>query len=144
MRPQHGCTLRAHFHQLGEPPLVPLAPRGNATLKPMRFDLQLGIEALGSTRFFGIDCLHPRLIAAKADFVAAQASPVEPQRLACQPGQKGSVVADDHKGALVAGQPVLKPFDRPKIEVVGRLIEQQQVGFAGECPADGSTTAFAA
>ena len=43
-------------------------------------------------------------------------------------------MADHHEGALVAGEPVFQPFDGGQIEVVGRLVQQQQIGLAGQRP----------
>jgi hypothetical protein len=53
-------------------------------------------------------------------------------------------VADDHECALVARQPAFQPVDRGKVEVVGRLVEQQQVRLAGQRPAQRGPAAFAA
>src|SRR3546814_8507345 len=65
-----------------------------------------------------------------ADLLAADAAAVEPQRLAGEAGQEGAVVADRDEGAGEARQPVFEPVDRGKIEVVGRFVEQQQIGRA--------------
>ena len=35
----------------------------------------------------------------------------------------------DHHGLLVFGQIIFQPFDRAKIQVIGRLIEQKKIGF---------------
>ena len=44
-------------------------------------------------------------------------------------------MADRDECALVTRQPVFQPVDGGKVEVVGRFIEQQQIGLAGERPA---------
>jgi hypothetical protein len=73
----------------GEPALVALAPRGHAAFQPVRLDLQLGVELFGGAGFLGIDLfLGPGLIAAKADLLAAQQAPVEPECLPRQPVRK--------------------------------------------------------
>ncbi len=128
-RAEHRRALGAHLVELFQPALVALAPRGDAAFEPVRFDLELGVELLGGARFLGIDLLFPRLVAAEADFLAPQVAAVEPQRRAGQAPEEGAVVADDDEGALVAIQPALEPFDRREVEVVGRLVEQQQVGL---------------
>ncbi len=46
--------------------------------------------------------------------------------------EKLAVVADDDQGAGVLGQPGLEHLERLHVEIVGRLIEDQQVGRAGE------------
>src|SRR5690606_10656164 len=115
-----------------EPALVALAPRGHAALEPVRLDLELGVELLGRARLFGVDLLLPRLVAAEADFLAPEHAAVEPQRRAGQALQERAVVADDDERALVAAEPGFEPFDRGEVEVVGRLVEQQEVGLERE------------
>ena len=143
LRGEHGGTGSAHFVQLGQPPLVALAPGGDAAFQPVRLDLQLGVHAVGIAGFLGIDRLFPCLIAAKADLAPAQASPVEPEGGAGEAGQEGAVVADDHESAVIALQPALQPVDRGQIEMVGRLVQQQQVGLGGKGPGDGGAAALA-
>ena len=38
-------------------------------------------------------------------------------------------MADDHQGGTQALQFALQPFDGRKVEMVGRLVEQQNVGL---------------
>ena len=65
--------------------------------------------------------------------------------------QKITVMADDHHRARIARDMVLKPERALEIEVVGRLVEQEKVGFreqsGGEChphpPAPGEFGAWA-
>ena len=45
---------------------------------------------------------------------------------------EGAVVADDQHGALVGGDEAAEPLDALEVEVVGGLVEQQQVGSAQE------------
>src|SRR5439155_12638191 len=44
--------------------------------------------------------------------------------------QELAVVGDDQNGAWVALYEALKPFERLDVEVVGRLVEQQQLRLA--------------
>ena len=44
--------------------------------------------------------------------------------------EEGTVVAHDEDGAVVARKEALEPTDAGKVEVVGRLVEQQHVGVA--------------
>jgi hypothetical protein len=41
-----------------------------------------------------------------------------------------AVVGDQHQGAAVVAEPLLEPDHRVEVEVVGGLVEQQQVGAA--------------
>jgi len=43
--------------------------------------------------------------------------------------EKDRVMADDDQCAVVTGQGRFEQFDRLDVEMVGRLIEQQQVGW---------------
>jgi hypothetical protein len=97
---RHRGALGAHCVQLFQAAHVALAPRGHPAVEPVFLDLELGVELVGGARFLGVDLFHPRFIAAKADFAAAQAAPVQPQRRAGQPGEEGTVVADHHEGAV--------------------------------------------
>ena len=69
---EHRRPLRAHLVQLGEPPLVAPAPRGDSALQPVQLELELGVELLGRARFLFVDALGPRLEAAEADLGAPQ------------------------------------------------------------------------
>ncbi len=43
-----------------------------------------------------------------------------------------SVVADDQDGSLVAGNEAAEPLNALEVEVVGGLVEEQQIGMAEE------------
>src|SRR3546814_4345453 len=75
---------------------------------------------------------------------AAQIAAIEPQGLARQPGEEGAIVTDDDERARKARQPVLEPFDRGEIEMVGRLIEQQYVGILRQRARDRGAAALTA
>jgi hypothetical protein len=94
----------------------------------VRLDLQLGVELVRGAGFLGIDLFHPRFIAAEADVLAAQRTAIEPQRGAGEPFEERAVVADDHERAGIALEPGFQPVDRGEIEVVGRFVQQQDVG----------------
>jgi hypothetical protein len=55
-----------------------------------------------------------------------------------------AVVGDGHDGALVVGQVALEPCDRLGVEVVGRLVEQQQVGLGEQQPRERDPATLAA
>ena len=58
--------------------------------------------------------------------------------------QEVAIVGDRHDGALVVAQVLLEPRHRLGVEVVGRLVEQQQVGLAQQQPAQRDAAALAA
>ena len=45
-------------------------------------------------------------------------------------------MADRDEGAVIAAEPVLQPFDRGEIEMVGRLVHQQDLRILGKRPRD--------
>jgi hypothetical protein len=53
-------------------------------------------------------------------------------------------VGDGDDRALVLGEVLLEPGDRLGVEVVGRLVEQQQVGLGEQQPAERDAAALAA
>ena len=55
-----------------------------------------------------------------------------------------AVVGDGHDGALVLGQGLLQPGHRLGVEVVGGLVEQEQVGLRQQQPAEGHAALLAA
>ena len=76
----------AHLDQLGQPPLIALAPPGDAAQQPMLLKLELGIEPLGVARLVGIDLLGPGIEAAEADLGAPDRAAIEPQASAWSGG----------------------------------------------------------
>src|SRR4051794_24497522 len=120
--------------ELGQPPLVAAAAGSNAPLQPVELDLQLSVELFGCACFLLVDAIGPRLEAAEADLRPAQIATIEPQARPRQARQESTVVADDDERAGETLQPFLEPFDRSKVEMVGRLVEQQHVGVLREGP----------
>ncbi len=114
--------------ELGKPPLVALAPRGDPALQPVQFELELGIELVRRALLLGIDRLGPGIEPAKADFRPAQIAAIEPDAAFGQAREKGAVVADDDERALEPHQILLEPVDRTEVKMVGRLVKQQHVG----------------
>ena len=143
-RAEHRGSRGAHLVQLGEAALVAPAPGGDSALQPVELELQLRVEPLGVARLLRIDRLGPGVEAAEADLGAAQSAAVEPERGAGEALQEGAVVADRDEGAGVAAEPVLEPFDRGEVEMVGRLVEQQHVGILRKRPGDRGPAPLAA
>ena len=128
-RSEHRRPRRAHFLELGQPSLVAAAARGDPALEPVKFELELGVELVGGALFLGIDRFGPRIEPAEPDLGPPHRAAVEPQAGLGQPREEGAVVADRDERALEASEPFLEPVDRAKVEMVGRLVEQQHVGL---------------
>ena len=110
----------------------------------MRFELQLCVELFRRARFFGVDLLFPGFVPAEADFLAAQIAAVEPDGRAGEAFQEGAVVADDQECAAIAIEPTFEEFDGRQIEMVRRLVHQQQVGILRQRAGNGGAALLAA
>ncbi len=64
--------------------------------------------------------------------------------LARQPGQERAIVADHDERAGEAVEPALQPVDRDDVEMVRRLIEQQDVGVHRQRADDRRASSLAA
>ena len=85
--------------------------------------------------------LEPRRVVA---LVRDAAAAVELEDPAGHVVEEVAVVGDRDDGALVVVQVALEPRDRLGVEVVGGLVEQQQVGLLEEQPAERDAAALAA
>ncbi len=68
----------------------------------------------------------------KAAIHLAGAAAVQPDDGSADPFQQAAVVADQHDGAAEGRQRRLQPLDGRQVEVVGGLVQQQQVGRGGQ------------
>ena len=92
--------------------------------------------------------LEPRLLLVEPRRVVAlerePAAAVELEDPAGDVVEEVAVVRDRDDGALVVGEEALEPGDRLGVEVVRRLVEQQQVGRGEQQPAERDAAALAA
>ena len=65
-----------------------------------------------------------------AERVADELAVLELDDLVADGADEGAVVRDQHERAWVFGEEGLQPLDGRQIQVVGRLVEQQQIGLA--------------
>jgi len=90
---------------------------------------------LGEGRLLQLELLRPQgLELAVVAAVTRDLLVLDVQRDVGHGVQKLPVVADHDHGALVAFEPRLQPDQRVQVQVVGGLIEQQQVGRAHQRP----------
>ena len=73
-------------------------------------------------------CVAPFLKVSKAPVDASGASAIEPDRRPREVRKKAPVVADEHKGGAPGIEVSLQPFDGGEIEMIGRLVEEQDIG----------------
>src|SRR5690606_23267521 len=62
-----------------------------------------------------------------------QVAAIQLQNTCGQILQKRTVVGDEQHGAIEAGQRLFEPGDGTDVQVVGRLVQQQQVGLRDQC-----------
>ena len=96
----------------------------------------LGLDALGQTaQGFGLfvhDLGGPVVELDEALVQCADLAAFQPMHGVGDAVQEGAVVADHQQGEPGLDQLVFQQFDGQDVEVVGRLVQQQQVGFFGE------------
>ena len=86
----------------------------------------------------------PGLEGGEALVEPARAAAIEPDGRAGEVGEQPPVVADHREGRARLRQFLLQPFDRDEVEMVGRLVEQQNVGIGGEDPRERRAARLAA
>ena len=84
----------------------------------------LGHRRLLQQHLFGAHVFELAVVAAVAD----QLGVVDVQRDAGNRVEEFAVVADHHQRALITLEPGFEPDERVQVEVVGRFVEQQDVG----------------
>ena len=110
----------------------------------MLFVDDLAIELM-ALKFLLFELLvAPSLKCAETLIEAPRAAAIEPDRGAGQVGQQPFVVADQRERRAAVGKARLKPLDGDQVKVVGRLVEQQDVGFWTQRPDQRRPTGFAA
>ena len=123
---------------------VALAPRGHAIAHPVFF----GGDALGQQRLFGFflrqDLVTPGLELGEAAVKAARCAAVQPDGAVGQRLEKAAIMADEHHGAAQRLQFRFQPFDGGKVEMVGGLVEQQDIGGRRQRARDGGAADLAA
>ena len=110
-----------------EPLDVALAPPGHAVAQPVLLGDDLAVELVLVALLFGEHLVAPVLEIGEAALDPARLAAIEPDRAARQVGQKPPVVADHHQRGAAAVELALQPFDGGEVEMVGRLVEQQDV-----------------
>ena len=121
-----------------------LAPALRVLAHPLELGLDRALARLVGLRLLReprLLLLQPaRVVALERDAVPA----VELEDPARDVVEEVAIVGDGDDGALVVLEVPLEPADRLGVEVVGRLVEQQQVGRAQQQPAERHAAALAA
>ena len=129
----------AQIGELANPAHVTLAPRRDAVAHPVLLGDDLAAELVLVAFLFFEHLIAPFLERRETALDAPRDAAIEPYGGARQSREEAPVVADqDQRGARI-GEFAFQPFDRRQVEVIGRLVEQQDVGrrreYAGDCGA---------
>ena len=138
------APLVAKREQIAKAFDVALAPTGDAVTQPVFFHHDLAVELVLVAFFFRKHVVAPLLEGREALVDLANLTAIEPCSRTRQIRKKTPVMADDNERATTAGEFGFQPFDGGEIEMVGRLIEQQDVGRGCEHRCDRRAARFAA
>ncbi len=103
----------------------------------MLFAHDFAVELVGVALFLLKDLIAPVLKMGKAPVHGPRVATLQPHDPLGQRVQERPIVADEHNGRARLGERVLHPLDRRQIHVVGRLVEQKDVGVRRERARDG-------
>ena len=121
-------ALRAQCLQPLHATDAPRAPRLDTLSHPDLFLRQQLVGARARQRLDRKLLFLPRLVGVEGTGIAAQHATIELDDPRRDGVEEGAVVGDDHDAALEADEQLLEPGDRVEVEVVGRLVEQENVG----------------
>src|SRR5580704_7136794 len=130
-RPGRGAVLpplAAQRVQFGEPPLVAGAPGGDAIAQPILLHRDLAAELVLLAFLLLEYRVTPALERRETLFEHPSNAAVEPYGAAREPFEQPSVMTDQDDAGAQLGQFALQPLDAGQVKVIGRLVEQQDVG----------------
>jgi hypothetical protein len=125
------------------PALVAAAPGGDAAQIPILLGGDALLQPLGLALLALDQLLRPGLEAGEAGVELVQLAALEPEHAGREACEEGAIMADEEQRALEAQQHLLEPFDGRQVEVIGGLVQQQQIGIAGQRPSQGRAPALA-
>ncbi len=125
---------RAGLGEFADPAHVALAARRHAVAHPVLFVDDATVELCRSDLLLVQLLVSPGLKSAKTLVEPMGHPAIEPDRRARKVREQAPVVADQRKGRADCGEMRLEPFDRQKVEVIGRLVKQKDFGFGRQNP----------
>src|SRR4051812_13344402 len=123
-----GAALVAQCVEIAEPLDVAFAAARDAVAQPVLLVDDLAVELVLVALFLREHLIAPSLEGTEAAVDLPDLAAVEPGGAAREVAQEAPIVADDHQRAAAALQFALQPFDGRKIQMVGRLVQQQDIG----------------
>ena len=143
-RSQGFAPVAPELGKLAHPSHIALAARGHAIAHPMLFIDDLPFELVALELLLLELLVAPGLEGAETSIETARAATIEPDRRAGQVGKQPLVVADERQRRAALGETRFEPFDRDQVEVIGRLIQQQNVRLLAQSPDKRCTPRFSA
>src|SRR6185436_20619005 len=98
-----------------------------AAAQPVFFGLQMRFESRGGARFFGLDALSPGVERGEAFVQFDDLALAQPKRGGGGAFEEAPVVAYDETHTAKGVHAALELFDCTDVEVVGGLVEQEDV-----------------
>ena len=131
-RAEHGGAALAHVRQRGEAALVAPAAGGDAAMQPARLLGDPPVELLLPPQFLGDHRFRPFLESGEAARGLAQPAPLQPEDAVGDVREEAPVVADGDDRTFIAANEAFQPLDGGQVEMVGRLVKQQDIGRHGQ------------
>ena len=138
------APLFAHFAEFANAPHIAFAARSDAVTKPMLLHDNAPVELVALGLFLFELKVAPGFERSKPLFEPARRPAIEPDRRPGQIGEQAFVMADEHESGTRFGELLFQPFDRHEIEMVGRLVEQQDFRLGREGPHERGAPGLAA
>jgi hypothetical protein len=123
---------------------IALAPGGDAVAHPVFFARDLAAKLVVLGLLLREDLLPPVLVAVEAAIDAAGHAAIQPDQRARERREQPPVVADEHQAGAKTTEFGLQPLDGRQVQMVRRLVEEQEVGLGGEDAGQGRTAPLAA
>jgi hypothetical protein len=114
--------------QFGQPPLVAGAPGGDAIAQPILLYCDLTAELVLLVFLLLEYRVPPTLERREPLFEHPGNTAVEPYGTVREPFEQPSIMADQDDARAQFGQFALQPLDAGQVQVIGRLVEKQDVG----------------
>ena len=115
--------------QFAQTALIALAACRNPLARPFCFSGNAPVHLVKHHRLVCQNTFRPVIKLRKIPVAAAQPALMQPDDAGAQIAQKGAVMADHQQGPAMLAQHLLHPFDGGHVHMVGRLVQQQDVGL---------------
>ena len=145
-RPVLPCPLpcAAEVAEPLQPADIPLPPGGDAVAQPVLLLGNSAVELVPVALFLVEERVAPGLERGEAGLEAPRLAAVEPDGRVRQVLEEAPVVADEHDRRAQRLEALLEPLDRGDVEMVGRLVEEEDVRLRRQCAGERGAAAFAA